>query len=135
MAASCHFAVSPGAVARHLSHWERSYAALGLFETVLNAAAAHHWLLWIHPFSDGNGRVARLMSYAMLRGGLETMVLWSVSRRLARNAKDYRAHLMACDLPRRNDLDGRGALSEETLVEFTYFFSIFASIRSNSWKA
>ena len=43
------------------------YAPLGSFETVLNTAAAHHRLLWIHPFLDGNGRMARLISYAMLR--------------------------------------------------------------------
>jgi Fic family protein len=117
-----HFAVSPGSVARHVAHWERAYGRLGHFETVLNAGAAHHRLLWIHPFSDGNGRVARLVSYAMLRGSLETMGLWSVSRGLARNAKDYKANLMACDLSRRNDLDGRGALSEEALAEFSRFF-------------
>lgn len=29
--------------------------------------AAHHRLLWIHPFGDGNGRVARLMTDAYLR--------------------------------------------------------------------
>jgi hypothetical protein len=29
---------------------------------------------------------------------------------------------MECDLPRRNDLDGRGSLSEEALVDFTRFF-------------
>jgi hypothetical protein len=27
-----------------------------------------------------------------------------------------------CDLPRRNDLDGRGTLNEEALAEFTRFF-------------
>jgi hypothetical protein len=31
---------------------------------------------------------------------------------LARNAAEYKQHLMNCDSPRRNDLDGRGALSE-----------------------
>jgi hypothetical protein len=41
---------------------------------------------------------------------------------LARNAKEYKANLMACDLSRRNDLDGRGALSEEALAEFSRFF-------------
>jgi Fic family protein len=117
-----HFAVSPGSVGRHLEHWERAYSGLGNFETVLNAAAAHHRLVWVHPFSDGNGRVARLISYAMLRASLETMGLWSVSRGLARHANEYKAHLMACDLPRRNDLDGRGALSEEALAEFSRFF-------------
>ncbi len=114
--------VSPGAVVRHLEHWERSYGKLGSFETVLNTAVAHHRLLWVHPFLDGNGRVARLMSYAMLRQALDTCGLWSVARGLARNAQAYKAHLMACDAPRRNDLDGRGNLSEETLVEFTGFF-------------
>ncbi len=115
-------AVSPGAVERHLVRFESVYLPLGSFETVLNAAAAHHRLLWIHPFSDSNGRVARLISYAMLRGALDTMGLWSVSRGLARNATAYKGHLMACDLPRRNDLDGRGSLSEEALVDFTRFF-------------
>jgi hypothetical protein len=31
-------------------------------------------------------------------------------------------HLAACDQTRRNDLDGRGSLSEENLAEFTKFF-------------
>lgn len=115
-------AVSPGAVPRHLAHWERSYAPLGSFETVLNTAAAHHRLLWVHPFLDGNGRVARLISYAMLRKSLDTCGLWSVARGLARNAAEYKSHLAACDARRRNDLDGRGNLSEEALVEFTGFF-------------
>jgi len=114
--------VSPGAVARHLEHWEKSYASLGTFESVLNTAAAHHRLLWIHPFLDGNGRVARLISYAMLRNALDTCGLWSVARGLARNSAAYKHHLTTCDLQRRNDLDGRGNLSEEALVDFTRFF-------------
>jgi Fic family protein len=114
--------VSPGAVDRHLAQWGRAYAPLGSFETVLNTAAAHHRLLWIHPFLDGNGRVARLISYAMLRDALDTCGLWSVARGLARNSVAYKSHLAACDLPRRNDLDGRGNLSEESLVELTNFF-------------
>jgi Fic family protein len=34
----------------------------------------------------------------------------------------YKGHLAACDLRRRNDLDGRGELSEENLAQFTEFF-------------
>ncbi len=34
----------------------------------------------------------------------------------------YKGHLAACDQTRRNDLDGRGNLSEEALAEFTRFF-------------
>jgi Fic family protein len=117
-----HLAISPGAVPRFMTRFEQVYAALGRSETILAAAAAHHRLLWIHPFADGNGRVARLMSHASLLEVLDTGSVWSVARGLARNAAEYKRHLMSCDSPRRNDLDGRGALSEEALAEFTKFF-------------
>ena len=117
-----HFPVSPGAVPRFLERFEAVYSNLGTTDSILASAAAHHRLLWIHPFLDGNGRVARLMSHAMLRDALHTGGVWSVARGLARSVADYKAHLAACDLPRRNDLDGRGSLSEETLAEFTHFF-------------
>jgi Fic family protein len=113
--------VSPGAVPRFLARFEEAYGRLGRAETILAAAAAHHRLLWIHPFLDGNGRVARLMSHAVLLDVLDTGSIWSVARGLARNDKDYKAHLMACDGPRRNDVDGRGTLSEEALVALTRF--------------
>jgi Fic family protein len=78
--------------------------------------------VWIHPFVDGNGRVARLMSHAMLLETLDTGAVWSVARGLARNVETYKARLAACDQTRRNDLDGRGNLSDEALAEFTEFF-------------
>jgi Fic family protein len=117
-----HVAVSPGAVPRFLERFEEAYAHLGKVDTILSAAAAHHRLLWVHPFLDGNGRVARLMSYAILREALDTGGIWSVARGLARNEKCYEAHLAECDQARRNDLDGRGTLSEEALAGFTRFF-------------
>jgi Fic family protein len=89
---------------------------------VIAVAAAHHRFLWIHPFLDGNGRVARLMSHAMLMEIGIGSALWSVSRGLARNSGEYKRLLMAADEPRRNDLDGRGALSHEALSDFCRFF-------------
>lgn len=117
-----HVAVSPGALPRFMERFEEAYANPGKVASVIAAATAHHRLLWLHPFLDGNGRVARLMSYAMLRQTLETGGIWSIARGLARNEKEYKAHLAACDLPRRNDLDGRGNLSEEALAEFAKWF-------------
>jgi len=117
-----HIAISPGALPRFLDQLERTYGGLGKAETIIAAAAAHHRLLWIHPFLDGNGRVARLMSHAMLLEALDTGGVWSIARGLARNVRSYKSHLAACDLPRRNDLDGRGHLSEEALAAFTRFF-------------
>jgi len=117
-----HIAVSPGAVPRFLARFEQAYAKLGKTDTILAAATAHHRLLAIHPFLDGNGRVARLISHAVLRETLDTGGIWSIARGLARNESAYKQHLAACDQPRRNDLDGRGHLSEEALTEFTEFF-------------
>jgi Fic family protein len=117
-----HVAISAPAVPRFLERFEEAYSRLGKTETILAAAAAHHRLAWIHPFLDGNGRVARLMSHATLLEALDTGAVWSVARGLARNVVAYKGHLAACDMTRRNDLDGRGNLSEEALAEFTRFF-------------
>ena len=117
-----HLAISPGAVPRFLKRFEEIYGSIGRTELVISAAAAHHRLLWIHPFLDGNGRVARLMSHSMLLEMLDTGAVWSVARGLARNVEEYKTHLAHCDLTRRNDLDGRGTLSEEAVAEFTRFF-------------
>ncbi|MGB8681998.1 MAG: Fic family protein [Candidatus Binatus sp.] len=117
-----HVPISAPAVPRFLKRFEEAYSKLGKTETILSAAAAHHRLVWIHPFLDGNGRVARLISHATLLEALDTGAVWSIARGLARNVDAYKGHLAACDQPRRNDLDGRGSLSEENLAEFTKFF-------------
>lgn len=117
-----HIAISSPAIPRFLARFEEAYSRLGKTETILAAAAAHHRLTWIHPFLDGNGRVARLMSHATLLDTLHTGAVWSIARGLARNVAAYKGHLAACDQIRCNDLDGRGNLSEEALAEFTSFF-------------
>jgi len=117
-----HVAVSPGAVERFLRRFEEVYSGLGKTEALLSIAAAHHRLLWIHPFLDGNGRVARLISYAQMLEHLNTGGVWSIARGLARSEQEYKSHLMACDRQREHDTDGRGNLSESALMAFTKFF-------------
>jgi Fic family protein len=117
-----HVAISPGALPRFMERFERVYGNIGKTESIISTAAVHHRLLWIHPFMDGNGRVARLMSHAMMLDMLDTGAVWSVARGLARNVQEYKRLLANCDQLRRNDLDGRGTLSEEALAEFTRFF-------------
>jgi Fic family protein len=98
---------------------EQHHGALKL----VAAAAAHHRLMWIHPFLDGNGRVARLFTEAYLhRIPVHGFGLWSVSRGLARRNAEYKSALSQADAPRRNDLDGRGNLSNEGLISFCRFF-------------
>ncbi len=95
---------------------------LSSVQKVIAIAAAHHRFVWIHPFFDGNGRVVRLMSHAMLLQCGVGSCLWSVARGLARSGADYKAALMAADSPRQGDLDGRGALSDKQLQAFCEFF-------------
>lgn len=117
-----HIPISPDAIPRFLKRYEQVYATLGKSESILALAAAHHRFLWIHPFLDGNGRVARFISYTTTLNQLNTGGLWSIARGLARNAGKYKEHLANCDLARRNDLDGRGNLSQESLYAFIKFF-------------
>ena len=89
---------------------------------IVAVAAAHHRLTWVHPFIDGNGRVARLHSQVLLQGLGLTNGVWSPLRGLARSQPRYYELLANADLPRRNDLDGRGHLSEEGLIAFCDYF-------------
>ena len=90
---------------------------------ILAAAAAHHRLMWIHPFMDGNGRTGRLFTDQYLKaGGLGGYGLWSISRGFGRNVEAYYAALNAADHVRKGDLDGRGELSDSGLLTFTRYF-------------
>ena len=91
-------------------------------QLVIGVACAHHRIAWVHPFIDGNGRTARLHAHLVLHGLQLTGGLWSPMRGLARTHESYDARLNNADLPRRNDLDGRGPLSQEELVAFARYF-------------
>lgn len=115
---------SPEVLPAYLARFEEAYRSdrLSRVQQLVSVGAAHHRLLWIHPFLDGNGRVARLVAHAMLKRAGVGSSLWSVSRGLARRVADYRRLLEGADAPRRNDVDGRGTLSEGALVQFCEFF-------------
>jgi Fic family protein len=103
--------------------WADRYRGLSGAESLLiGIACSHHRLAWVHPFMDGNGRTARLHSHAVLDAMGLTHGLWSPMRGLARSREQYYARLNNADLPRRNDVDGRGALSQEELVAFARYF-------------
>lgn len=116
-----HIAVSPGAVPRFLARMEQAYGSAAQADLILATACAHHRLLWVHPFLDGNGRVARLLTHDGLKAAIDMRGLWSVSRGLAQSELEYRRHLQSCDELRRGSLDGRGSLSEGALADFAEF--------------
>jgi Fic family protein len=122
--------IPPGGerVAAFMQRFAERYASntLGAAGKILAIPAAHHRFNYIHPFPDGNGRVSRLMSHAMIQtAGIGAHGLWSVSRGMARgieSRQEYKQMMDHADTPRQGDRDGRGNLSLLALEEFTRWF-------------
>ena len=118
-----HEAPLPKILPELMAHFESRYRdAAGESAKLLMAGASLHRLSWIHPFPDGNGRVSRLHNHLLLAHLGLTGGLWSPLRGLARQQKDYYVALSAADLPRRNDVDGRGNLTSKGLADFIEFW-------------
>ena len=46
------------------------------YNPVVMSSILHHWLVWIHPFSDGNGRVTRLFTnFFLLQKGYPEVIV------------------------------------------------------------
>ena len=119
-----HLPPEHGDLPRFMARFDSAYSSppLGKMRQIQTVGAVHHRFLWIHPFLDGNGRVARLMSHALFkRLGIGTS-LWSIARGLARDEGRYKALLAQADGPREGDRDGRGNLTQRGLIEFCRFF-------------
>lgn len=119
-----HIAVEPELITTFMNRFHERYNVekLNRLQRIIAAAASHHRFLWIHPFYDGNGRVARLYSHAFLKNIGVGNHLWSISRGLARNHGEYKRLLMNADMPRQGNYDGRGALTQKGLSDFCFFF-------------
>ncbi|TIS59703.1 MAG: Fic family protein [Mesorhizobium sp.] len=71
--------------------WFNSGASL---DPVLKAAVAHLWFVTIHPFEDGNGRIARAIADMMLaRSEGSPQRFYSMSAQIRLERKDYYAIL------------------------------------------
>lgn len=66
----------------------------GSLDPVLKAAIAHLWFVTIHPFEDGNGRIARAIADMMLaRSEGSPQRFYSMSAQIRLERKDYYAIL------------------------------------------
>ena len=64
---------------------------------VLRALLAHFFLVTIHPFGDGNGRVSRLVEAGILfQGGYNVLGFYGLSNYFYRNDSDYKRTLQGC---------------------------------------
>lgn len=59
-------------------------------DLIIKTAIAHLWFLTIHPFEDGNGRLARAISESILaKSENDAMRFYSLSSQILKNKNDY----------------------------------------------
>jgi len=64
---------------------------------VIQALLAHFFLVTIHPFGDGNGRVSRLVEAGLLfQGGYNVHGFYGLSNYFYRNEAEYKTLLQRC---------------------------------------
>lgn len=66
-------------------------------DPVIQSALAHFWFVTIHPFEDGNGRIARAIADMVLaRSEKSKQRFYSMSAQIQRERKDYYDMLESC---------------------------------------
>ena len=89
----------PGEMAAFLKWFEEP----GDTDPLLAAGLAHLWFVTIHPFDDGNGRIARAIAdMALSRSETSRQRFYSMSAQIRRERKDYYATLEAVQ---KDDVD------------------------------
>jgi Fic family protein len=85
---------------RNEFHYERGQE---FWEAAVQAIVAHVYIAWIHPFSDGNGRTARLVEFFLfMRSGVPDIASHVLSNHYNLTRSEYYRHI---DLAmRKNDL-------------------------------
>ncbi len=72
-------------------------------DSILKAAIAHFWFITIHPFDDGNGRIARAITEMLLaRSDNSSQRFYSMSNQIMKERKNY---YQALERAQRGDSD------------------------------
>ena len=101
---------------RDMMAWVKSSEALGL-PCPLRAGIAHYQFATIHPYYDGNGRTARLLTTLILHlGSYDLKGLYSLEEYYARNLRAYYKALTIG--PSHNYYEGRAEADITKWVEY-----------------
>ena len=86
-----HYEAVPGAkVKEEMDHFLKWFNDKNTIDPVLKSAIAHFWFSIIHPFDDGNGRIARAISDLMLaRADGTSERFYSMSSQILVERKKY----------------------------------------------
>lgn len=86
-----HFQAPPATrLKREMRAFLRWYNGSDNTDLVLKAGMAHLWFVTIHPFDDGNGRIARAITDLMLaRSEKSAQRFYSMSAQIRQERKDY----------------------------------------------
>jgi len=101
-----HFEAPPSGrvdkeMGRFLTWWDESK---GKVEGIVRAAVAHFWFVTIHPFEDGNGRIARaLTDLALAQDDMQRVRYYSLSTQIMAERESYygileRSQKGTCDI-------------------------------------
>lgn len=84
----------PTEMERFLTWWQESH---GKVEGIIRAALAHFWFVTVHPFDDGNGRLARaLTDLALSQDDRQRVRAYSLSAQIMADREDYYDILERC---------------------------------------
>ena len=86
-----HFqAISAEQIASEMAIFLEWYNKKSDCNLILKSAIAHLWLLTIHPFEDGNGRIARAISTKLLaQAEHQEQRFYSIAKQISKEKKDY----------------------------------------------
>jgi len=86
-----HYEAPPAArVADEMTEFLEWFEEPGEIDPLLEAGLAHLWFVTIHPFDDGNGRIARAIAdMALARAEKSCQRFYSMSAQIRQEDKDY----------------------------------------------
>lgn len=80
-----------------MAHFVSWFNAAGNLDPVIKSAVAHFYFVTIHPFDDGNGRIARAIGDMQLAGADRTELrFYSIATQIQKEKKAYYGTLESC---------------------------------------